>query len=117
MVAFVFANDTIKALGDQLLGECPGCNSDPTPAACAVIHGCCKCCAKPNPCKTEREKPKDRNTPVKAEPIKPNPVPVSLIMCGKHYGICEHKYYCCKGKGIGNGWFCDTCDDAPKTFL
>ena len=43
------------ALIDPLMGfgvsECPGCGPDVTPAACAVIHGCCKCCAKPNPCK------------------------------------------------------------------
>ena len=29
---------------------CPGCSATPTRAACALIHGCCKCCAEPNPC-------------------------------------------------------------------
>eukprot|EP00658_Telonema_sp_P-2_P017602 TRINITY_DN16855_c0_g1_i3.p1 TRINITY_DN16855_c0_g1~~TRINITY_DN16855_c0_g1_i3.p1 ORF type:complete len:154 (-),score=35.40 TRINITY_DN16855_c0_g1_i3:292-753(-) len=34
------------------LDECPGCSANPSEAECALIHGCCACCAKPNPCHT-----------------------------------------------------------------
>ena len=36
------------------VGVCPGCGPNVTSAACALIHGCCKCCAKPNPCKPQQ---------------------------------------------------------------
>ena len=32
------------------VGECPGCSSNPSKAACELIHGCCVCCSVPNPC-------------------------------------------------------------------
>ena len=30
--------------------SCPGCSANPSVDACRLISGCCKCCAKPNPC-------------------------------------------------------------------
>eukprot|EP00657_Telonema_sp_P-1_P008988 TRINITY_DN3179_c0_g1_i3.p1 TRINITY_DN3179_c0_g1~~TRINITY_DN3179_c0_g1_i3.p1 ORF type:complete len:171 (-),score=48.98 TRINITY_DN3179_c0_g1_i3:233-745(-) len=30
--------------------SCPGCSANPTKAQCELIHGCCRCCAIPNPC-------------------------------------------------------------------
>ena len=30
--------------------------------------------------------------------------------CGKYYGTCPEEDECCKGAGMGKGYFCDTCD-------
>merc|ERR1711964_95742 len=50
LVATSSAYPVVHQKEAQGVYECPGCTQKPTPAACAVIHGCCKCCAKPNPC-------------------------------------------------------------------
>lgn len=30
--------------------------------------------------------------------------------CGAYFGRCQSNYDCCKGAGMGHGYFCDACD-------
>eukprot|EP00656_Telonema_subtile_P028571 TRINITY_DN3108_c0_g1_i2.p1 TRINITY_DN3108_c0_g1~~TRINITY_DN3108_c0_g1_i2.p1 ORF type:complete len:202 (+),score=43.58 TRINITY_DN3108_c0_g1_i2:92-697(+) len=41
----------VPGFSDDWVTECPGCSADPSEDACRLISGCCKCCAKPNPCR------------------------------------------------------------------
>eukprot|EP00117_Sycon_ciliatum_P008881 scpid45783/ scgid11400/ len=51
--ADISANDQNVVGGEHHLEkvqECPGCSSNPSEAVCELMHGCCVCCSKPNPC-------------------------------------------------------------------